>query len=97
MSNPKHRIPSNEDLKLERCENSVVDRTWSDTELERMLAICQKRGREDYSAMLRLARNCGLRIEECHKIDTAIARNAIRKIEITISGKNGKIRTIPLK
>ena len=43
-----------------------------------------------------LARYAGLRIHECFRIDTAIARQAIREHAITIKGKAGKIRTVPI-
>ena len=37
-----------------------------------------------------------MRIHECFRIDTAIARQAIRERAITIKGKGGKIRTVPI-
>ena len=43
-----------------------------------------------------LARYAGLRIHECFRIDLAIARQAIREHAITIKGKGGKIRTVPI-
>ena len=43
-----------------------------------------------------LARYAGLRIHECFRIDSAIARQAIREHAITIKGKGGKIRTVPI-
>jgi integrase len=47
--------------------------------------------------MLCLARYAGLRIHECFRIDTAIAGNTVRNMEMTIKGKNGKVRTIPIQ
>ena len=38
----------------------------------------------------------GLRIHECYRIDTAIVEDALRKNAITIKGKGGKIRTVPI-
>lgn len=46
--------------------------------------------------MLCIARYAGLRIHECMRIDTAIAEKAIRDMEITIKGKGGKVRTVPI-
>ena len=58
-----------------------------------MLAIASDR--EDYILAFCLARYAGLRIHECFRIDTAIARQAIREHAI-IKGKGGKIRTVPI-
>ena len=38
----------------------------------------------------------GLRIHECFRIDTATAEQALREHVITIKGKGGKIRTVPI-
>ena len=43
-----------------------------------------------------LARYAGLRIHECFRIDTATAERAIRENAITIKGKGGKVRTVPI-
>ena len=51
---------------------------------------------DGYLLAFHLARYAGLRIHECFRIDTAIARQAIREHAITIKGKGGKIRTVPI-
>lgn len=43
-----------------------------------------------------LARYAGLRVHECFRIDTAIAEEALRNNAITIKGKGGKVRTVPI-
>ena len=50
----------------------------------------------DYILALYLARYAGLRIHECFRIDTATAENALRENAITIKGKGGKIRIVPI-
>ena len=45
---------------------------------------------------LYLARYAGLRIHECFRIDTATAEQALREKAITIKGKGGKVRTVPI-
>ena len=37
-----------------------------------------------------------MRIHECFRIDTATAEQALRENAITIKGKGGKIRTVPI-
>ncbi len=96
ISNPKYKLPSNAELgvELERRRFGDTDRTWSVAEFNRLLG--KALGREDYILAFYLARYAGLRIHECMRIDTAIARQAIREGAITIKGKGGKIRTVPI-
>jgi len=96
IPNAKNKLPTNANLKLERRTFGRVDRTWSNAEFSKMIVVCWKYSREDYVAMLYLARYVGLRIHECLRIDTATAKDAVRKMAITFKGKGGKIRTVPI-
>ena len=53
-------------------------------------------GHEDYAAVACLTWYAGLRIHECFRIDTAIAEQALRENAITVKGKGGKVRTVPI-
>jgi integrase len=92
----RYTLPLNEELDLERRTFGEVDRAWSHAEYNRMIALCWKLGREDYIAVFTLARYAGLRIHECFRIDTATAQRALDAGAITIKGKGGKIRTVPM-
>ena len=92
----KHRLPGNDMLNLERRSFGKQDRTWSIPEFNRFLGVCLKHNREDYAAVVRLARYAGLRLHECFRIDTAIAEDVARNMAITIKGKGGKMRTVPI-
>ena len=96
ISNPKYILPTNAELgtQLERRRFGDTDRTWSVAEFNRMLG--KALDRPDYILALYLARYAGFRIHECMRIDTAIARQAIRERAITFKGKGGKIRTVPI-
>ena len=96
IPNARYELPGNGDLSLQRRTFGGVDRTWSDAEFSRMLSCAAKAGREDYIAILHLARFAGLRIHECFRIDTATAAKAVKEKAITIKGKGGLIRTVPL-
>ena len=61
-----------------------------------MLGRAMAVDRWDYILALYLARYAGLRIHECFRIDTATAEQALREHVITIKGKGGKIRTVPI-
>jgi len=98
MSNPKYRLPDNDELAVElerRCFGGT-DRTWSIVEFNKMLGRAMALDRWDYILALYLARFAGLRIHECFRIDTATAEQALRENAITIKGKGGKIRTVPI-
>lgn len=92
----KYVLPGNCEFCLERRKFLGNDRTWSVGELNRMIAECWKAGHEDYVALLILARYAGLRLHEALRIDTAMAKKAIRDGIITVKGKGGKIREVPI-
>lgn len=92
----KYVLPGNCEFCLERRKFLGDDKTWSVGELNRMIAECWKAGREDYVAMLILARYAGLRLHEALRIDTAMAKKAIKDGIITVKGKGGKIREVPI-
>ena len=94
----KYRLPSNDELavELERRRFGQTDRTWSVREFNLFLATCMEDGHEDFAAIACLTWYAGLRIHECFRIDTAIAEQALRENAITIKGKGGKIRTVPI-
>ena len=98
MSNPKYKLPTNDELgvELERRRFGNVDRTWSEMEFNRMLGWALSYDRWDYILALYLGRFAGLRIHECFRIDTATAERALEKGDIVIKGKGGKVRTVPI-
>ena len=98
ISNPKYTLPSNAELgiELERRRFGDTDRTWSNAEFSRMLAKAMVEDKDDFILAFYLARYAGLRIHECFRIDTAIAEQALREGSITIKGKGGRIRTVPI-
>ncbi len=99
MENAKYKLPDNDELgvELERRSFGGVDRTWSTAEFNQLLAVAAAEHREDYVLALYLGRLAGLRIHECFRIDTAIAEKALRENAVTIKGKGGKIRTVPIE
>lgn len=98
ISNPKYRLPANDELavKLERRRFGGVDRAWSHREFNRFVLLCQELGREDYATIAALSYYAGLRIHECFRLDTAAAEQALRENAVTVKGKGGKVRTVPI-
>jgi integrase len=99
ISDPKYKLPSNAELgtELERRRFGQADRTWSNSEFNHMLGKALAADRDDYILAFYLARYAGLRIHECFRIDTATAEQALREKAITIKGKGGKVRTVPIE
>lgn len=99
MGNTRHRLPDNNELgvELERRRFGKTDRTWSDTELGLMIRKAVEEGRSDIACTILLGRYVGLRIHEVMRIDTATAEQALREDAITIKGKGGKVRTVPIE
>ena len=96
IPNPRYELPPNSEFNLERRQFGRIDRTWSNYEYELMIELCENAGRPDFAAAIILARNLGLRIHEVLRIDTAIARLAVKTGFLTIKGKNGLFRQIPI-
>ena len=98
VSNPKYALPTNSELgvELERRRFGGVDRTWSTEEFNHMLGRALAAEHWDYILALYLARYAGLRIHECFRMDTAAAEQALRENAVTVKGKGGKVRTIPI-
>ena len=49
ISSAKHRLPTNDELKLERRQHGG-DRSWDDAEVERMIDECKAAGREKWGS-----------------------------------------------
>jgi site-specific recombinase XerD len=96
VSDPRHELPDNSKLNLQRRQILGHDRTWSQQEFDLMLGIAAKRLREDYVCAMCLAFYVGLRIHELCRIDTSVAEKAIKTGFLDVKGKNGKLRTVPI-
>lgn len=98
MPDFKHPIPCNNALSvnLERRRFGEADRSWSLDQLEAFVALAREKGKEDYARLFILAYELGLRAREAFGIDRAAAAEAMRSGELTVKGKGGKIRSVPL-
>lgn len=96
ISDAKYILPENSEFSLERRKFGGVDRTWSMSEFNKMIAICWREKRADYEACIVIARYAGLRIHEVLRIDTAIAKATLKNGYFTIKGKGGKVRNVPI-
>lgn len=99
MSHPRYALPGNEELgvALERRRFGQQDRTWTNSEFGKLIGRAMAEEREDYILALYLARYAGLRIHECFRMDTAAAERALRENALTVKGKGGKVRIVPIE
>jgi integrase len=96
ISNPRHELPGNDALNLQRRKILGFDRMWSQQEFDLMISIATKLLREDFVCAMCLAYYAGLRIHECCKLDTATAEKAIKTGFLDVKGKNEKPRSVPI-
>ena len=98
IASPKYRLPTNAELSvdLERRRFGGADRTWCSREFNLFLITAINDGHEDYAAIACLSYYAGLRIHECFRMDTATVEAALRENALTIKGKGGKVRTVPI-
>lgn len=96
MPQTRYVLPSNEELSLDRRKFGGIDRTWSQGEFIRMQAKAMALGAKDYLAIMTLGRYAGLRLEECYRIDTKDARNALKTGLLRVKGKGGLQRDVPI-
>lgn len=87
---------SNQALDLTKRVFTDIDRYWTEEEFNGMLSIAKKLDRYDIVYILLCARYMGLRIHEVIKMDRAQVESALRKHNIIVKGKGGRIREIPL-
>jgi site-specific recombinase XerD len=96
IPNARYNLPPNDEFELERRKFGVTDWKWSSAEFNKMLVRCFESNREDYEACIIIARYAGLRLHEVMRIDTAAARAALKNDYLTVKGKNGLIRSVPI-
>ena len=96
LSGSKYKLPSNDEFELERRQFGQIDKTWSQEEFQKFCLLCRNTGREEFLACAVLARYAGLRLHEVLRLDTATGRSACHKGVLTVKGKGGKVREIPI-
>ena len=92
----KFNLPTNGQLELKQRTFGGVDRTWDNKEYNLMVAKAMETNHPDYVAILTLARYAGLRLEECFRIDTNDAENALSTGKLFVKGKGGLTRYLPI-
>ena len=92
----KNRLPDNESLGLDKRRLGKEDRAWLKEEIAGGLVLSQKHGRIDVYFSIKLGATFGLRRIECCRIRLDCIERALRYDELTVKGKGGQRRAIPV-
>jgi len=76
--------------------NIVASSAWSQREFVLMQAKAIELNARDYLAIITVGRYAGLRLEECFRIDTNDANNALKTGLLHVKGKGGLHRAVPI-
>ena len=92
----KNRLPDNESLGLDKRRLGKEDRAWLKEEIAGGLVLSEKHGRMDVYYSIKLGATFGLRRIECCRIRLDCIERALRYDELTVKGKGGQRRSIPV-
>ncbi|MEK4701296.1 site-specific integrase [Solibacillus sp. FSL R7-0668] len=103
IPNTRYRISDNQKLKekypefdLERRKFGGVNRRATEYEYQALVALAANSKNPKLSYIIQLARELGLRVHEAVKVDRANAKKALRTGLLTVKGKGGLIRNVPI-
>lgn len=92
----KYDLSDNSAFDLTNRQAVGIPRAWSFDEYSLFKDLCNNKGMFEVGAIAGLAYNAGLRIHECMRIDYNTASRAVDSGNLTIKGKGGLVRTVPL-
>lgn len=103
IPNSRYRISNNQKLgekfpefELEPRKFGGVNRRATEFEYQALVTLATNSNNPKIATIIQLARQLGLRVHEAVKIDRAAAEKAIRFGYLTVKGKGGLIRDVPL-
>ncbi|WP_066638398.1 tyrosine-type recombinase/integrase [Desulfolucanica intricata] len=92
----KNKISDNKVFELKSTPDGRTDRAWTEGEYRKMLHFAEKLGRQDVVLTMQLAKNAGLRIHECLRLNKEDANIALRTGILHVKGKGGRERDLKL-
>lgn len=72
------------------------NKAWNDTEVKRFIEYANNKNEFRYADMVNLSYSHGLRVHEVTRLDKSQLGDALEKGFLTVKGKGGLIRSIPL-
>lgn len=97
LSDNKALAEKYKEFSLEKRHFGGVNRRPTDLEYQSLVNIAQKSKHPNIAYIIQLAREQGLRIHEITRLNRSDAEKAIRNNVLTIKGKGGLVRHIPLR
>lgn len=89
-------LAKNLDHGLEKRSFGKVPKAWSHSEIEAAQALAIAQGKPHIASEIAFAANFGLRIHETIKLSKDHLTRALSEDELTIGGKNGLVRAVPV-
>ncbi len=87
----------NDSLGVKKRAKKKIDRAWSENEYVNAIKLAASMNRNDVVWSLKLARTCGVRLEECTALIRTQLKNALNQDFLSLKNtKNGILRDIPL-
>lgn len=99
IGNDSSKLPSNNKLgaiSRSKAERIGDNKAWTSLEVESFIRHAGEVGHERYGDMTRLSSQLGLRLHEVCRLDKNHLRQALNEGKLTIKGKGGLVRTIPV-
>ena len=99
VGNNSSKLPNNNKLGVitrSKEERIGDNKAWSPIEIEGFVRYARDVGQERYGDMVRLSSDMGLRIHEVCRLDKGHLRQALQEGKITIKGKGGLVRDVPV-
>ena len=93
----RNNLPTNDTLGLEKNITGVIDRAWLPEEFISAVGLARSMNREDVVIALKSCYSFGFRIHEVCKLRVEQIENAVKYGEISVKGKGGQVRAIPIE
>lgn len=93
----KNKLPENSELSLDRRSVGTVNRAWLPEEIRQGYLTAQAMKREDVMLAIRVGTDFGLRIHEIAKLRAEHITHAVQYGELTVKGKGGQVRAVPVE
>lgn len=104
IPNTRHFLSDNKTLtmkfsgfSLERRQFGGVNRRATDFEYQSLVGVAKQLNQPKIATVIQLAREQGLRVHEITRLNRSDAEKAIRNNVLTVKGKGGLVREVPLK
>lgn len=100
VGNDSSKLPSNNKLGvISRSKEERIgdNKDWTPLEIENFIRYASDVGQERYGDMVRLSSQLGLRLHEVCRLDKGHLRQALEEGKISIKGKGGLVRDVPVR